>query len=162
MVGTPKNSEARCSAADSTTRGGVERREEHRRRPGEKGAVDPDAKPVRVVDGKRVDQPVVGFPPPGDADRLDASPQVPLAQDRALRRAGGARRETDERRMVRAGLVERDGSVVGQLQLDSDDPGWRRCQPSQAGAESGVPEDRERRLDLLDDVGELALGAPRD
>ena len=92
MVGTPKNSEARWSVGGvgHTTR--VEAGEEHRRAPGQQGAVDAHAQAVGVEDGQAVDQPVVGTPPPGGGDRHGGGQQVPVAQHGALGRAGGAGR----------------------------------------------------------------------
>ena len=90
--------------------------------PASSAAVEADAQTVHVEERQRQDEPVVGLPAPGDRHGARAREQVAVAEHRALRRAGRARRVGEHREVAGRGLVERRRAGRGvQLHGCGDD-----------------------------------------
>ena len=138
IVGTP-NIRRRPGGGDGVEHGvDLEPGQDDRRRAGQQRAVQPDAEAVDVEQRQGQQQPVVGSPAPCDLDRRRGGQEVAVAQRHALRGAGRARREHQQRRVVRTRDVEGRRRPVGQIDVG---PGG-----GHAGEPAGIVQHRQRRL----------------
>ena len=140
---------------------GIESGQQHRRPAGQQGAVGADGQAVGVEERQAVHEPVVGRPPPGHLQRLRGGQQVAVAEDRALGRPGGPRRETDQGRVVGRGTVHEPRLGVGEVECRPGHDERRRDRTAHPGGLLAALHDGRGRSHVGDDLGELPLRVGR-
>ena len=129
IVGTPKKSVACSARAASSTASGSNRGCSTTDAPRQQRAVQTDTEPVHVEQREREHEPIVGLPPPRQLQRGGAREHVAVGEERALGRAGGARRVAEHRAVVGRARVECGRFAVGELDVGRDHEHTRRVRP---------------------------------